>query len=118
VAGRSPESPDPDDPPQAQVRRRAGGSRRPGSDRITLTRGEQESIGWTLNLSRGGVRIVVEDPIELFAEYTVIFGAGDSNPRPVRVAWIQDEAGGQIVGLQYLDVQGTIPPQDPPDADR
>ena len=117
VTGRSPESPDPDDPPQMQVRRRAGGSRRPASDRVTLKRDEQVSIGWTLNLSRGGVRIVVEDSIELLGEYEVVFGEDDSNPRPVRVAWIQDEAGGQIAGLQFLDVEGTIPPQDPPDGD-
>jgi hypothetical protein len=82
-----------------------------------MKRGEQEYIGWTLNLSRGGVRIVVEDPIELNTEYTVVLGEDEQEPRPVRVAWIQDEAGGQIAGLQFLDVEGTIPPQDPPDRD-
>ena len=80
-----------------------------------MKRGEQEYIGWTLNLSRGGLRIVVEDPIELNTEYTVVLGEDEQDPRPVRVAWIQDEAGGQIAGLQFLDVDGTIPPQDPPD---
>jgi c-di-GMP-binding flagellar brake protein YcgR len=85
-----------------------------------MKRGEQEYIGWTLNLSRGGLRIVVEDPIELNTEYTVVFGQDEKNEneaRPVRVAWIQDEAGGQIAGLQFLDVEGTIPPQDPPERD-
>jgi hypothetical protein len=82
-----------------------------------MRRGDQEFIGWTLNLSRGGVRIVVEDSIELNAEYTVILGDDENNPRPVRVAWIREEAGGQIAGLQFLDVQGTIPPLDPPDRD-
>lgn len=82
-----------------------------------MKRGEAECIGWALNLSRGGVRIVVEDPIELNAEYTVVLGDDEQNPRPARVAWIQDEAGGQIAGLQFLDVQGTIPPLDPPDRD-
>ncbi len=80
-----------------------------------MKRGEQEYIGWTLNLSRGGLRIVVEDPIELNTEYMVVLGQDEHEARPVRVAWIQDEAGGQIAGLQFLDVEGTIPPQDPPD---
>ncbi len=82
-----------------------------------MQRGEQEYIGWTLNQSRGGLRIVLEDTIELNAEYTVILGDDEEHPRPARVAWIQDEAGGQIAGLQLLDVEGTIPPQDPPDRD-
>ena len=82
-----------------------------------MRRGEQEFIGWTLNLSRGGVRIVVEDTIELNAEYTVILGDDEANPHPARVAWIQEESGGQIAGLQFLDVVGTVPPQDPPDRD-
>jgi hypothetical protein len=82
-----------------------------------MTRTGQESVGWALNSSRGGLRIVVEDSIELNAEYAVVLGDDDANPRPCRVAWIQDEAGGQIAGLQYLDVEGTIPPQDPPDRD-
>jgi hypothetical protein len=82
-----------------------------------MRRGEQEYIGWTLNLSRGGLRIVVEDPIELNTEYTVVLGEDEQVARPVRVAWIQDEAGGQIAGLQFLDVEGTIPPQDPPERD-
>lgn len=103
-------------PAEVPVRRRSGGSRRPASDRVTLKRGEQELIGWTLNLSRGGIRIVVEDPIELDVEYSVVLGDDEQNQRPVRVAWIQEEAGGQIAGLQFLDVEGTIPPQDPPDS--
>jgi hypothetical protein len=69
-----------------------------------------------LNLSRGGLRIVVEDPIELNTEYAAVLGEDEQTPRPVRVAWIQEEAGGQIAGLQFLDVEGTIPPQDPPDS--
>ena len=82
-----------------------------------MRRDEQEFIGWALNLSRGGVRIVVEDPIELNAEYTVVLGDDEASPRPCRVAWIRAEAGGQIAGLQFLDVQGTVPPFDPPDRD-
>ena len=105
------------DPPDNAQARRRGGSRRPASDRVRMKRGDQEFIGWSLNRSRGGVRIVLEDSIELHAEYSVVFGDDEANPRPCRVAWIQEEAGGQIAGLQFLDVVGTVPPFDPPDRD-
>ena len=74
-------------------------------------------FGWALNLSRGGLRIVVEDPVELNAEYSVVLGEDEQNPRPCKVAWVREESGGQIAGLQFLDVQGTIPPFEPPDRD-
>jgi len=80
-----------------------------------MTRSQQDFIGWALNLSRGGLRIVVEDPIELNADYSVVIGDDEHHPRPCRVAWIREVAGGQIAGLQFLDVQGTIPPLDPPE---
>ncbi len=102
---------------QAPKRRHGGGCRRPATDRVSLLRNDHEFIGWTLNVSRGGVRIVLEDSIESDVEYMVVFGANAANPRPVRVAWIQEEAGGQIAGLQFLDSEGTIPPPDIPEQD-
>jgi hypothetical protein len=34
----------------------------------------------------------------------------EAEPRDVRIIWAQDEADGQIVGVQFLDVDGTVPP--------
>ena len=104
------------DPPPPK-RRHGGGSRHAASDRITLTRGSHQHMGWTLNLSRGGVRIVLEDSIEANTEYTLVLGEDSAHPRPVRVVWIQEALGGQIAGLQFLDSDGTIPPPDLPDPD-
>jgi hypothetical protein len=39
----------------------------------------------------------------------------------VKIIWAQDEADGQIVGVQFLDAEGSIPPPpvtDPPPKDR
>jgi hypothetical protein len=76
-----------------------------------------EINGWTLNVSRGGVRVIVEDPVELGKEYQITLGEEDSLARPARVVWVQEEADGQIAGFQFLDIAGTIPPQQgsPPD---
>ena len=103
--------------PAAPKRRHGGGSRRPATARVTLRRDNREFIGWTLNISRGGVRIVLEDSIESEVEYSLVFGEEQANPRPVRVVWIKEEADGQIAGLQFLDAEGTIPPPDIPDQD-
>jgi hypothetical protein len=82
---------------------------------VTLRRGNEEVLGWALNVSRGGIRIVLESSIEKHGDYMCVLGDDEAHPRPVRVAWIRDEAGGQIVGLQYLDAEGTIPPVDIPE---
>jgi hypothetical protein len=65
-------------------------------------------------VSRGGIRVVLEEPAEPNAEYSFVLGEDEAHARPVRVAWTKDEAGGQIAGLQFLDCEGTIPPVDVP----
>ena len=78
--------------------------------------GATEVIGWTLNVSRGGVRVIVEDPVELGKEYQIVVGDGLARPRPGRVVWVQDEADGQIAGVQFLDSDGTPPPLGEPNS--
>lgn len=71
-----------------------------------------ETIGWTLNVSRGGVRVVVEEPVDDGAVYDIVIG--DQEPsRRARVVWIQVQADGEIVGLQFLGVEGSVPPPPP-----
>jgi hypothetical protein len=99
------------------TRRQDGGARREASERVTLrAEGSEEVLGWTLNLSRGGVRIIVEDPVELGKDYEIRIG--DAEPRLGRIVWVQDEADGQICGVQFLSADGTpvtgTPPPDQP----
>jgi hypothetical protein len=65
--------------------------------------------GWTLNISRGGLRAVLEQPIDPGRDYLVV--VGESAPRRACVAWAKAEADGQIVGLRFLDVDGSVPPE-------
>jgi hypothetical protein len=69
-----------------------------------------ETTGWTLNVSRGGLRAVVEDPLDPSTEYEVF--VGDAPGRRARIAWARVEADGQIVGLTFLDVEGSVPPDE------
>lgn len=95
--------------------RRAGGARHEVSDRVFFYDGEREISGWALNLSRGGVRAIVEEPVELGGEYTI--AVGDSPRRPCRVVWIQEEPDGAIVGVSFLDATlGDSEPPPPPPA--
>lgn len=92
-------------------RRNLGGARREASERVILTvkgsRGASEILAWTLNVSRGGLRVVVEDPVHIGGKYDVQLGEGQ--PRPAKVVWIREEADGQIAGLKYEDVEGEVP---------
>jgi hypothetical protein len=102
--------------PAHSARRQSGGARREASDRVRLHGTSGEIEGWTLNVSRGGVRIIVEDRVEVGSEYEISMGDDEHLRRPCRVVWVQDEADGQIAGVQYLDTNtgppppGTIPP--------
>ncbi|MCB9585565.1 MAG: PilZ domain-containing protein [Polyangiaceae bacterium] len=99
-----------------KARRSSGGARREASERVLLRRGNEEITGWTLNVSRGGVRIIVEDPLAEGDELEVQVGDEAEPLHPARVVWIKELADGQIVGVQFLDVEGSVPPSQPPPA--
>ncbi len=95
--------------------RRSSGARREASERVTLRRGSEEITGWTLNVSRGGVRVIVEDPLVLDDELDVQVGdIDDAIVHPGRVVWIKEQADGQIIGVQFTDVEGAVAPSQPP----
>jgi hypothetical protein len=70
----------------------------------------RELDGWTLNQSPGGIRAVLEEPVELGAKFEVSVGGRDR--RPGRIVWIQDEPDGAIVGVAFLDTTEE-PPSEP-----
>jgi hypothetical protein len=69
--------------------------------------GGREIAGWALNLSRGGLRAIIEEQVELGAQFDVAVGEGPN--RPGRIVWIQDEPDGCIVGVSFLDDPGETP---------
>lgn len=101
-------------PPASEVhaqRRATGGARREATERVTLRGPDFETHGWTLNVSRGGMRAIVEESVKSGSEYVLVVGDADETARKVSVVWVQNEADGQIVGLRFLDVEGSIPPE-------
>lgn len=104
----------PSDPSiQPRTPRRLAGARKEATERVTLRAQGFTTSGWTLNISRGGLRAIVEDRLTADVEYELFMGDAEA-PRRAALVWSQDQADGQIVGLKYLDVEGSVPPNDPP----
>jgi hypothetical protein len=101
---------------------RRGGARREVSARVTLSSPsragaaaggasgtvERTLEGWALNVSRGGVRVILEEKVDLGAEFDVamVGGPGLAEPPVVRVGrvvWVQEELDGVVAGVEFRD---------------
>jgi hypothetical protein len=91
---------------------RRGGARHEVTDRVHLV-GKNMKLrdGWALNISRGGVRAIIEEAVELGEEYEITIGQDTSSAltRKGRVVWVQDEPDGMIVGFEFLFSTGANP---------
>ena len=99
---------------------RRGGTRHEVSERVNLLGPNFKTRdGWALNVSRGGVRIIIEEPVDLGEEYQVTVGDDDSRQlnRRARVVWVQEERDGFVVGLEFLYTSGEHPSVVPPPND-
>lgn len=90
-----------------------GGPRRESNDRLKFVVGEREIDGWTLNVSEGGLRAIVDEVIEL-GENVVVQMTEPQPARAGRVVWIQEEPDGAIVGIEFTDQppEGRPPSED------
>jgi hypothetical protein len=63
--------------------------------------------GWALNVSRGGVRVILEEKVELGSEFEVTLEPGlephalRSLGRLGRVVWVQEEPDGVVAGIAF-----------------
>ncbi len=110
------------DPEDLNRARRVGGARSPVSESVVFQDGDRVVEGWSLNISRGGLRAVLDEVVAIGDEFDITVG-GDTEPRRGRIVWVRHEKGGAIVGVAFLDAEGSVPPppadEDPaPDADR
>ena len=94
---------------------RRGGARREVSERVTLKNQEGGTFeGWALNVSRGGVRAILEEKVVLGQRFDVTIGTDDALVRQSRVVWVQEEPDGVIVGLEFTGLSGTHKSAPPP----
>ncbi len=88
--------------------RRMDGARQPISETVRFRQGEREIQGWALNVSRGGLRAALEEPVSSGEEFEITLGEGE--PRPGRVVWVRNQKDGSIVGVAFSDAEGSVPP--------
>jgi hypothetical protein len=99
---------------------RRGGARREVTERVTLRTEEDEVLeGWALNVSRGGLRAILEEKVSLGQKFEVTLGTDEVLSRTARIVWVQEEPDGVIVGLEFTSLSGmhkSAPPGpiDPP----
>ena len=97
---------------------RRGGARREVTERVSL-KAEDGTVhdGWALNVSRGGLRAILEEKVVLGQKFDVAIGTDDVILRPSRVVWVQEEPDGVIVGLEFTSLSGTQKSAPPPPMD-
>jgi hypothetical protein len=74
-------------------------------------------------VSRGGVRVILEDKVDLGAEYEIQVaddGTGPMGPVAGRIVWVQEEPDGVVAGVEFrgfsdvMKATGTTPPNSGP----
>jgi hypothetical protein len=61
-----------------------------------------------LNISRGGIRVVIEERVELGQEFEIReldHDIADGGPFYGRVVWVQDEPDGSVVGMEFVGAE-------------
>jgi hypothetical protein len=87
------------------TRRADGGARRQLTTRVLLGANGAEILGWALNISRGGIRVILEDRVELGQEFDVTVSSDAAAPSPTRrgrIVWVQEERDGMVVGVKFV----------------
>jgi hypothetical protein len=96
---------------------RRGGARREVTERVTLKTEDGRLLeGWALNVSRGGLRAILEDKILLGQKFEITMGTDEVIHRTGRIVWVQEEPDGVIVGVEFTGLSGThksVPPPPP-----
>lgn len=94
---------------------RRGGARREVTERVSLKAEDGATLdGWALNVSRGGLRAILEEKVTLGQKFDVAIGTDEVMLRPSRVVWVQEEPDGVIVGLEFTSLSGTQKSSPPP----
>lgn len=89
-------------------------ARRPLDARVVVETAAGPLSGWSLNVSRGGVRVLVvhEDPVSIVAAFEsrrVIVCIDGYGARPARLAWCEMCEGGALFGIAF---DGSVVPLD------
>jgi PilZ domain len=60
--------------------------------------------GWALNVSRGGLRVILEERVDLGAEFEITISESGSEGATLqcgRIVWVQEEPDGVVAGIEF-----------------
>jgi len=83
---------------------RRGGARHDVTARVSLKAKDGTVLeGWALNISRGGIRVILEEKVDPGTEFevTMTTGSDPSSPLTGRVVWVQEEPDGVVAGIEF-----------------
>ncbi len=93
--------------------RRESGARRQTSEPVELYREDRIVTGWSLNVSRGGARLVLDENVYVGDAFDLVLGDYDFPEIPrrhgVKVVWVKSSPGGCVAGVAFDDA-GSFPP--------
>jgi hypothetical protein len=95
---------------------RRNGVRREVSERVVFRTEDGRSLdGWALNISRGGLRAILEDKVHLGQKFEITLGSEEAALRTGRIVWVQEEPDGVIVGVEFggSGTHKSVPPPYP-----
>ncbi len=69
---------------------------------VIFRKGDRRVEGWTLNISHGGLRAILDDSMAIGEVYDV-FLVECQHRRRARVVWVQEEKDGAVVGISFVD---------------
>ena len=94
---------------------RRGGARREVTERVILKAEDGRTFdGWALNVSRGGLRAILEDKVILGQRFEIEIGADETVRRQGRIVWVQEEPDGAIVGIEFTGASANLASVPPP----
>ena len=77
---------------------------------------QEQKVTLALNVSRGGLRAIVEDKVILGQKFEIEVGTDEPNRRSGRIVWVQEEPDGAIVGIEFSGAAAahhSVPPAPP-----
>jgi hypothetical protein len=93
---------------------RRSDARREVSARVILKRKEGLPLdGWALNVSKGGVRVILEEKVALGEQFQIVLTASpaSASPHHGRVVWVQEEPDGVVAGIEFCEGPESSPPK-------
>ena len=93
--------------------RRSDGPRKNTSERVIFHFSDRTVGGWALNMSRGGLRAIVEEQVSEGEKFELSVGESEER-RAACIVWVRAAKDGSVVGISFVGSPfRSVPPPGP-----